>query len=112
MALTPNENVIPIPVRAPPPGYAPVHGQRAVRGRPSRSFCPYRFPYADHVNRRLARKDLLAQGAKLDIIHVKTVLKLFRKEQKLFAFSYHHLFYWKLKCYLPSNHLRNLEICS
>ena len=51
------------------------------------------------------------QGAKLDIPYVKTVLKLFRKEQKLFAFSYHNLFCWKLKCYLPSNHLRNLEIC-
>jgi len=59
----PDENDIPIPVCAPPPGYAPVHGQWAARGRSSRSFHPYCFPYADHVDRRLARKDLLGEIA-------------------------------------------------
>jgi len=59
----PDENKVPIPIRAPPPGYAPVRGQRAVRGRVGRSSHPYCFPYADRVNRRLARKDLLREIA-------------------------------------------------
>jgi len=59
----PDENEVPIPVRAPPPGYALVHDQIAVRGCAGRSFCPYRFPYADRVDRRLARKDLLGEIA-------------------------------------------------
>ena len=59
----PDENDAPIPVRAPPPGYAPVRGQRATRGRSTRSFRPYRFPYAERVDCRLARKDLLGEAA-------------------------------------------------
>jgi len=61
--VVPEENVVPIPVAAPPPTYSPVRGQLAVRGRASRSFRPYRFPYAERVDRRLARKDLLGEIA-------------------------------------------------
>jgi len=59
----PDENDVPIPIHTPPLGYTPVRGQRATRGRPSHSFRPYRFPYADRVYRRLVRKDLLGEIA-------------------------------------------------
>jgi len=61
--VVPEENVVPLPVAAPPPLYSPVRGQLAVRGRAGRSFRPYRFPYAERVDRRLARKDLLGEAA-------------------------------------------------
>jgi len=60
--VVPEENVVPLPIAA-PPIYSPVRGQVAVRGRAGRSFCPYRFPYAERVDRRLARKDLLGEAA-------------------------------------------------
>jgi len=59
----PEENVVPLPVAAPPPTYSPVRGQVAIRGRAGCSFRPYRFPYAERVDRRLARKDLLGEIA-------------------------------------------------
>ena len=58
----PEENIDPLPVRA-PPAYAPVCGQRAVHGCSSCSFCPYRFPYAERVDRRLHRKASLGEIA-------------------------------------------------
>jgi len=61
--VVPEENVVPLPVAAPPPLYSPVRGQVAVRGRSGRSFRPYRFPYTERVDRRLARKDLLGEAA-------------------------------------------------
>jgi len=61
--VVPEENVVPLPVAAPPPTYSPVRGQVALRGRAGRSFRPYRFPYTERVDRRLARKDLLGEVA-------------------------------------------------
>ena len=61
--VVPEENAVPLPVAAPPPVYSPVRGQVAIRGRAGRSFRPYRFPYAERVDRRLARKDLLGEVA-------------------------------------------------
>jgi len=61
--VVPEENVVPLPIAAPPPVYSLVRGQLAVRGRAGRSFRPYRFPYADRIDRRLARKDLLGEIA-------------------------------------------------
>ena len=50
---------------------------------------------------------LHTQGAKAHILSKKTVLKWLRKVQKLFAFSWCLLFYWKLDWIFPSNHIRN-----
>jgi len=61
--VVPEENVVPLPIAAPPPIYSLVRGQCAVRGRAGRSFRPYRFPYAERVDRQLARKDLLGEAA-------------------------------------------------
>ena len=46
----PDENEVPLPVCAPPPGYTPVCGQRTIRTLLNHLWRPYHFPYAEHVD--------------------------------------------------------------